>query len=123
MGVDIRVVDIAEADIGATDERSRELLSVDDALRALAAREPRKAQIVELRFFGGLTLEEIAEVLGVAPITVSREWAKARAWLRREVTAEPGVWSAAHANEDPMNDERWGTVDRLLGAALQKGAA
>ena len=46
-------------------------------------------RIVELRFFGGLNLEEIAEVLGVAPITVSREWAKARAWLHREVTRQP----------------------------------
>ena len=60
-----------------------------DALRVLVERDPRKAQIVELRFFGGLNLEEIAEVIGVAPITVSREWAKARAWLHREVAAEP----------------------------------
>jgi RNA polymerase sigma factor (sigma-70 family) len=55
-------------------------------LRELAAHDPRKAQIVEFRFFGGLTPEEIAEVIGVAPITVSRERAKARAWLHREVT-------------------------------------
>ena len=55
----------------------------------LAERDPRKAQIVELRFFGGLNLDEIAEVIGVAPITVSREWAKARAWLHREVASEP----------------------------------
>jgi RNA polymerase sigma factor (sigma-70 family) len=54
-------------------------------LRELAEHDSRKSQIVELRFFGGLTLEEIAEVIGVAPVTVSREWAKARAWLRREV--------------------------------------
>ena len=66
--------------------RQRELPGAHgDALRALEERDARKAQIVELRFFGGLTLEEIAEVLGVAPITVSREWAKARAWLHREV--------------------------------------
>jgi RNA polymerase sigma factor (sigma-70 family) len=66
-------------------ERSRELLAIDEALRALAEHDPRKAQIVEMRFFGGLTLDEIADVLEVAPITVSREWAKARAWLHREV--------------------------------------
>jgi len=56
----------------------------NDALRALEKGDARKAQILELRFFGGLTLEELAEVLGVAPITVSREWAKARAWLHGE---------------------------------------
>ena len=66
-------------------------MAIDDALRELAERDPRKAQIVELRFFGGLNLEEIAEVIGVAPITVSREWAKARAWLHREVAREPPI--------------------------------
>jgi len=83
-GQAIRVVDVAEADRAGPD-RSRDLLAIDDALQLLAERDPRKAQIVEMRFFGGLTLDEIAEVLGVAPITVSREWAKARAWLHREV--------------------------------------
>jgi RNA polymerase sigma factor (TIGR02999 family) len=81
---DLRVVDLAEAE-QAVQVRSRELVALDDALRELAEHDPRKTRIVELRFFGGLTLEEIAEVIGVAPITVSREWAKARAWLRREV--------------------------------------
>ena len=80
---------IAEAE-DATTDRSHELVALDDALRELADRDPRKAQIVELRFFGGLTLEEIADVLEVAPITVSREWAKARAWLRREVAVGRG---------------------------------
>ena len=74
---------------GGDVERSHDLVAIDDALRELAERDPRKAQIVELRFFGGLNLEEIAEVIGVAPITVSREWAKARAWLHREVAGEP----------------------------------
>jgi RNA polymerase sigma factor (TIGR02999 family) len=83
-GQAIRVVDVAEADRAGPD-RSRDLVAIDDALQLLAERDPRKAQIVEMRFFGGLTLDEIAEVLGVAPITVSREWAKARAWLHREV--------------------------------------
>ena len=83
-GREIRIVEIAEAE-GTMLERSNDLVAIDDALRALAERDPRKAQIVELRFFGGLNLEEIAEVLGVAPITVSREWAKARAWLHREI--------------------------------------
>lgn len=87
-GHSIRIVDIAAAGHVAN-ERARDLVALDDALRGLAERDLRKAQIVELRFFGGLNLEEIAEVLGVAPITVSREWAKARAWLHREVTREP----------------------------------
>jgi RNA polymerase sigma-70 factor (ECF subfamily) len=87
-GREIRIVDIAEAE-EATLQPSRDLVAIDDALRELAERDPRKAQIVELRFFGGLNLEEIAEVIGVAPITVSREWAKARAWLHREIASEP----------------------------------
>lgn len=86
-GCGIRVVDIAAAEHVALD-RSRDLVAIDDALRALAEHDPRKAQIVELRFFGGLTLHEIAEVIDVAPVTVSREWAKARAWLNREVAGE-----------------------------------
>jgi RNA polymerase sigma-70 factor (ECF subfamily) len=89
-GRSVRVVDIAEAEHAAAHDRSRDLVAINDALRELAERDPRKAQIVESRFFGGLTLEEVADVIGVAPITVSREWAKARAWLHREVAAEPG---------------------------------
>ncbi len=78
------VVDLDEAE-RAVHDRSRDLVALDDAMRELAEHDPRKTRIVELRFFGGLTLEEIADVIGVAPVTVSREWAKARAWLRREV--------------------------------------
>ena len=90
-GHSIRIVDIAAAEHVAH-ERARDVMALDDALRGLAERDLRKAQIVELRFFGGLNLEEIAEVIGVAPITVSREWAKARAWLHREVTRQsPGA--------------------------------
>jgi len=90
-GHSIRIVDIAAAEHVAH-ERARDLVALDDALRGLAERDLRKAQIVELRFFGGLNLEEIAEVIGVAPITMSREWAKARAWLHREVTRRsPGA--------------------------------
>ena len=60
-------------------------VSLDDALNALAARAPRKAKVVELRFFGGLSVEETAEVLRVSPITVMREWKSAKAWLYREL--------------------------------------
>jgi len=83
-GAGVLIVDLAEAEPVAHD-RSREVVALDDALRNLAEHDPRKARIVELRFFGGLNLEEIGEVIGVAPITVSREWAKARAWLHREI--------------------------------------
>jgi len=83
-GRTIRIVELAEA-ADVSSDRTRDLMAIDDALRELAKRDPRKAQIVEMRFFAGLNLQEIAEVIGVAPITVSREWAKARAWLHREV--------------------------------------
>jgi RNA polymerase sigma-70 factor, ECF subfamily len=86
-GGSVLIVDLPAAGEVAH-ERCRDLVALDDALRDLSARDQRKARIVELRFFGGLTLEEIAEVIGVAPITVSREWAKARAWLHRELTRE-----------------------------------
>lgn len=62
-----------------------ELIALDDALTALAAFDERKSRVVELRFFGGLTIAETAAVLGVSPITVTRDWDLARAWLAREV--------------------------------------
>jgi DNA-directed RNA polymerase specialized sigma24 family protein len=62
-------------------------MSLDDALIALAQRAPRKAKVVELRFFGGLSVDETAEVLHVSTITVMREWKSAKAWLYRELTA------------------------------------
>ena len=67
-------------------ERSAELLELDEALSRLAALDPRQGQIVELRYFGGLSLEETAEIVGISAITVRREWAKAKAWLYRELS-------------------------------------
>jgi RNA polymerase sigma-70 factor (ECF subfamily) len=67
-------------------ERGAELLALDEALSRLSDIDPRKSQIVELRYFGGLSVEETAEVLGVAEITVKREWGKAKAWLYRELS-------------------------------------
>lgn len=67
-------------------ERSADLVAVDAALEALAAQDPRKAQVVELRFFGGLSIEETAEALGVSPRTVHSDWAFARAWLYRTLS-------------------------------------
>jgi RNA polymerase sigma-70 factor, ECF subfamily len=68
-------------------ERSAELVALDDAMQRLAAVDERKCRIVELRFFGGLSVEETAEVLEVSITTVARDWAMARAWLRREMNA------------------------------------
>lgn len=69
-------------------EREADLVKLDDALRALAEADPRKARVVELRFFGGLSVEEVAEVLKVSPVTVMRDWSTARAWLYREMSGE-----------------------------------
>jgi RNA polymerase sigma factor (TIGR02999 family) len=68
-----------------TDERSHELIALDDALRALAAFDPSKARLVELRYFVGLTIEETATMLDSSPATIKREWALARAWLHRNI--------------------------------------
>lgn len=69
-------------------DRAREIAALDEALQTLSVIDPRKSRIVELRFFGGLTLEETAEVLKVSSRTVLRDWDLAKAWLRRELDAE-----------------------------------
>jgi RNA polymerase sigma factor (TIGR02999 family) len=71
--------------LGLTDSRAVELVSLDDAITRLAAMRPRQAEIVEMRYFGGCTVEETAEVLGISAKTVKREWAAARAWLHAEL--------------------------------------
>ena len=68
--------------------RAAELVALDDALQRLAAIDARKNQLVELRFFGGLSTEETAEVMKLSPRTVEREWNMAKAWLRREISNE-----------------------------------
>lgn len=67
--------------------RSRELVKLDDALVELKKLHPRKAKVVEMRFFGGLSVEENAEALGISPETVMRDWRIARAWLYRELSS------------------------------------
>ena len=67
-------------------ERSAEVIAVDEALTDLESWDPRKGRIVELRFFGGLSIEETAEVLKVSPTTVQREWRSAKAWLYRAIS-------------------------------------
>jgi RNA polymerase sigma factor (TIGR02999 family) len=68
-------------------KRDREMVALDDALNILAAVDPRKARVIELRFFGGLTVEETAEVLKISPESVKRDWRMARAWLMKELSA------------------------------------
>ena len=71
-----------------SDERAADLLALDEALTKLASVDARKSRVVELRFFSGLTIEEVAEVLKVTPKTVARDWAMARAWIHRELSTE-----------------------------------
>src|SRR5947209_4051429 len=73
------------AEAVAAPEPDEDLLALHEALDTLAAKDPLKAQVVELRYFAGLTGEQVAEVLGISPTTADRHWAYARAWLRAEV--------------------------------------
>src|ERR1041385_5699613 len=75
---------LSEADMMSA-ERSVELMDLDEALRRLAAFDERKGRVVELRYFGGLSVEEVAEVLGISTATVMRDWDIAKAWLAREL--------------------------------------
>ena len=79
-----QVVPLVEG-LDATSEPSRDVIRVHEALEELAAIDPRQAKVVELRFFGGLTNDEAAEVLGVSSVTVRRDWTMARAWLHAEL--------------------------------------
>ena len=76
---------LSEADRLAK-ERDVNLLALDDALQSLEALDPQKARIVDLRYFGGLTIEETAEVLKISSATVKRDWSTARAWLRSKIS-------------------------------------
>ncbi len=82
----VRHVELDEA-FNITAEKDADLVALDEALTELAKFDERKAQIVELKFFGGLSVEETAEVLGISGITVMREWQKAKAWLYRELSS------------------------------------
>jgi RNA polymerase sigma factor (TIGR02999 family) len=72
--------------VASAPERELDLVALDDALEALAKLDERQSRMVELRFFGGLSIEETSEVLGISTPTVKREWASARAWLYREIS-------------------------------------
>lgn len=86
-GGSARQVPLDEAMV-VSKERAADVVALDDALKSLAEIDPRKSQIVELRFFGGLSIEETAEVLKVSPGTIMRDWTLAKAWLRREMTGD-----------------------------------
>ena len=62
-----------------------DVVALDDALERLSELDPQQSRIVELRFFGGLTIEDTSEVMGISPATVKRDWTSARAWLHREI--------------------------------------
>jgi RNA polymerase sigma-70 factor (ECF subfamily) len=83
-GAGARPVTLSAVDAQPADEEA-DVLSLHDALERLALLDPAQARIVELRYFAGLTIEETAEAVGVSPATVKREWATARAWLKREL--------------------------------------
>ena len=68
-----------------------DVVALDDALQALAKIDPRQSRVVELRFFGGLSIEEISKALEIAPATVQRDWTAARAWLHREISRSSRV--------------------------------
>jgi RNA polymerase sigma factor (TIGR02999 family) len=87
-GSDIRV-SLSEVTIKAK-ARDLDIVALDEALERLAQIDEQQSRIVELRFFSGLTVEETAEVLGISPATVKRDWSMAKAWLHREISGEVG---------------------------------
>lgn len=87
-GGDLRPVSLDDVDL-VTDERAELLLALDEALDTLRELDARQARVVECRFFGGMSEEETAEVLGIGLRTAKRDWAKAKSWLYRELHSEP----------------------------------
>ena len=84
-GAGVQHVDLDEAAVAARD-RTADLVALDDAMTALARLDPRKGQIIDMRFFGGLSAEETAEALNISPATVRRDWSIAKLWLYRELS-------------------------------------
>jgi RNA polymerase sigma factor (TIGR02999 family) len=84
-GSNLKQLPLDEAAINLTDEKSAELVALDEALKTLAGVDEQKAKIVELRYFGGMSNEEIAAALGVGTATVTRSWRTAKAWLQTQI--------------------------------------
>jgi RNA polymerase sigma factor (TIGR02999 family) len=112
-------VPLEHAEALLTDEEADELLALEDALGRLAQLNPRGAQVVEHRFFPGLSVEEIAELLGVSSKTVQRDWIAARAWLRKEVARDLGLPERRAARGRCLPDDRRGRAPRPS-AAISK---
>jgi RNA polymerase sigma factor (TIGR02999 family) len=89
-GAGVEHVDAGEIEIAAPADKDDEILAVHEALDALAAHDARKAELVKLRYFVGLTIEDAAEVLGISAPTAKRDWTYARAWLYRKISAGQG---------------------------------
>jgi RNA polymerase sigma-70 factor (ECF subfamily) len=89
-GAGAQHVPLEEAAI-VEEKRSTDLVALDEALNALATLDPRRSQIVELKFFGGLNAEEIGDVMGISPSTVQREWRAAKAWLHHTMTRQTNI--------------------------------
>ena len=88
-GIKISLDDVLDL----TDERAADLIALDDALKALAEFDPQKAKVVELRFFGGLSIEETAAVMGLGTATITRQWRLAKAWLYHELSGTEAITS------------------------------
>lgn len=89
-GGGVQHVELEDVAVVGGGDRPENLVALDDALQSLARMDARKARVVELRFFGGLSVEETAEVLQISPVTVMRDWSSARAWLFREMGGSNG---------------------------------
>jgi RNA polymerase sigma factor (TIGR02999 family) len=88
-GIKISLDDVLEL----SDERAADFIALDDALKALAEFDPQKAKVVELRFFGGLSIEETAAVMGLGTATITRQWRLAKAWLYHELSGSEAIKS------------------------------
>jgi len=84
------VAHVALDETAIVGERSADLVALDDAMNELARLDPRKVQVIEMRFFGGLSVDETAEVLKVSPVTVRRDWSSAKVWLYGAITGKTG---------------------------------
>ena len=87
--------------MGVSQKKAAELVALDDALTDLSAIDPRKSRIVEMRYFGGMSVEETAAVLGVSGVTVMREWSTAKAWLLRAISTRPLAENSDLRDRDP----------------------
>lgn len=90
-GIKISLDDVLDL----TDERAADLIALDDALKSLAEFDPQKAKVVELRFFGGLSIEETAAVMGLGTATITRQWRLAKAWLYHELSSSETTTSGS----------------------------